>query len=102
MLYEGPYELSDALSLAFLYLLDMPSTRKYIRAGHDMEVHNRATYSLLYLLSSLLGCFFGVYGLLYETKCRGKAAIECKGHKLDVEVMARLAFDTVYIYHGFC
>ncbi|RPB20737.1 hypothetical protein L211DRAFT_791659 [Terfezia boudieri ATCC MYA-4762] len=38
VLYEGPYELSDALSLAFLYLLDLPATRKYIRAGHDMEV----------------------------------------------------------------
>lgn len=38
VLYEGPYELSDTLSLAFLYLLDMPATRKYIRAGHDMEV----------------------------------------------------------------
>ncbi|KAF8466401.1 Rapamycin-insensitive companion of mTOR, N-term-domain-containing protein [Kalaharituber pfeilii] len=38
VLYEGPYELSDTLCLAFLYLLDMPATRKYIRAGHDMEV----------------------------------------------------------------
>ena len=38
VLYEGPYELSETLAMAFLYLLDMPATRKYIRAGHDMEV----------------------------------------------------------------
>ena len=38
VLYDGPHELSDTLSLAFLYLVDMPATRKYIRAGHDMEV----------------------------------------------------------------
>lgn len=38
VLYDGPYELSDTLALAFLYLLDMPETRKYVRAGHDMEV----------------------------------------------------------------
>ena len=38
VLSDGPYELSDTLSLAFLYLLDMPSTRKYVRAGHDLEV----------------------------------------------------------------
>jgi len=44
VLYEGPYELSDALSLAFLYLLDLPATRKYIRAGNDMEVHDRVIY----------------------------------------------------------
>ncbi|KAL7275461.1 hypothetical protein RUND412_001589 [Rhizina undulata] len=38
VLSDGPYELSDTLSLAFLYLLDMPATRKYVRAGHDLEV----------------------------------------------------------------
>jgi hypothetical protein len=38
VLSEGPYELSDTLSLAFLYLLDLPVTRKYLRAGNDIEV----------------------------------------------------------------
>ena len=38
VLGDGPWEIADALSLAFLYLLDMPETRKYVRAGHDLEV----------------------------------------------------------------
>jgi len=38
VLGDGPWEIADALSLAFLYLLDMPDTRKYVRAGHDLEV----------------------------------------------------------------
>ena len=47
VLYEGPYELSETLAMAFLYLLDMPATRKYIRAGHDMEVSASLSYFLL-------------------------------------------------------
>jgi rapamycin-insensitive companion of mTOR len=38
VLGEGPWEIAESLSLAFLYLLDMPDTRKYVRAGHDLEV----------------------------------------------------------------
>ncbi|RPA97850.1 hypothetical protein L873DRAFT_1689620 [Choiromyces venosus 120613-1] len=38
VLSEGPYELSDTISLAFLYLLDLPVNRKYIRPGNDLEV----------------------------------------------------------------
>lgn len=38
VLADGPWEIADSLSLAFLYLLDMPSNRKYVRAGHDLEV----------------------------------------------------------------
>lgn len=38
VLSDGPYELSDTISLAFLYLLDMPDSRKYIRPGNDIEV----------------------------------------------------------------
>ncbi|KAI5778923.1 Rapamycin-insensitive companion of mTOR, N-term-domain-containing protein [Geopyxis carbonaria] len=38
VLAEGPWEIADTLSLSFLYLLDMPATRKYVRAGHDIEI----------------------------------------------------------------
>ncbi|TGZ82274.1 hypothetical protein EX30DRAFT_220854 [Ascodesmis nigricans] len=38
VLADGPWEIADALSLAFLYLLDMPQSRKYVRAGHDLEI----------------------------------------------------------------
>jgi hypothetical protein len=40
VLSEGPFELSDTLSLAFVYLLDLPATRKYLRAGNDLEVRH--------------------------------------------------------------
>jgi rapamycin-insensitive companion of mTOR len=38
VLAEGPWEIAESVSLAFLYLLDMPATRKYVRPGHDIEV----------------------------------------------------------------
>ncbi|KAK9451377.1 Rapamycin-insensitive companion of mTOR, N-term-domain-containing protein [Limtongia smithiae] len=36
-LAKGSYELSDSIMMAFLFLLDMPSTRQYIWAGIDLE-----------------------------------------------------------------
>ena len=41
-LSDGPYELADTLVIAFLYLLDMPETRQYVRPGHDLEVSQRS------------------------------------------------------------
>ncbi|KAJ6256105.1 hypothetical protein Dda_9197 [Drechslerella dactyloides] len=38
VLVDGPAELSDCIVIAFLYLLDMPDTRQYIRPGHDLEI----------------------------------------------------------------
>ncbi|KAK6353200.1 hypothetical protein TWF696_005183 [Orbilia brochopaga] len=38
VLVDGPTELSDCIVIAFLYLLDMPYTRQYIRPGHDLEI----------------------------------------------------------------
>ncbi|KAF3940113.1 hypothetical protein ABW19_dt0207420 [Dactylella cylindrospora] len=38
VLADGPLELSDSIVIAFLYLLDMPHTRQYIRPGHDLEI----------------------------------------------------------------
>jgi rapamycin-insensitive companion of mTOR len=38
MLSEGPPALASLLSPAFLYVIDSPSTRKYLRPGKDLEV----------------------------------------------------------------
>lgn len=38
VLRDGPYEFSEFVYPAFLYLLDMPATRQYVRAGCDLEV----------------------------------------------------------------
>ncbi|KAI1484278.1 Rapamycin-insensitive companion of mTOR, N-term-domain-containing protein [Daldinia eschscholtzii] len=37
-LAEGTYKSPESLSAAFLYLLDAPHTRKYLRAGYELEV----------------------------------------------------------------
>lgn len=37
-LAEGSYKSPESLSSAFLYLLDAPHTRKYLRAGYELEV----------------------------------------------------------------
>lgn len=50
VLSDGPYELSDTISLAFLYLLDMPASRKYIRPGNDIEVSAPQAILLLSLV----------------------------------------------------
>ncbi|KAI9820272.1 MAG: hypothetical protein M1827_005894 [Pycnora praestabilis] len=37
-LADGTYAASESLVAAFLYLLDMPSTRKYLSSGHELEI----------------------------------------------------------------
>ncbi|KAI9848354.1 MAG: hypothetical protein M1838_000540 [Thelocarpon superellum] len=38
VLGDGTYEASPSLVMAFLFLLDMPGTRVFLRAGHGLEV----------------------------------------------------------------
>ncbi|KAI0022018.1 Rapamycin-insensitive companion of mTOR, N-term-domain-containing protein [Xylariomycetidae sp. FL0641] len=38
VLAEGTYKSPESLSAAFLFLLDSPQTRKYLRAGYGLEV----------------------------------------------------------------
>ena len=35
---EGTYEASESLTAAFLFLMDAPQRRKYLRAGYELEV----------------------------------------------------------------
>ncbi|KAJ8124783.1 hypothetical protein O1611_g8857 [Lasiodiplodia mahajangana] len=37
-LAEGTYKSPESLSAVFLFLMDAPQTRKYLRAGYDLEV----------------------------------------------------------------
>jgi rapamycin-insensitive companion of mTOR len=43
-LSEGPAALSSLLIPVFLYIIDSPSTRRYLRPGQDLEV--RPTLSI--------------------------------------------------------
>lgn len=62
-LADGPYELSVSLSIVFLYVMDKPETRQYLKPGLDIEV------SLSFLESwnvttdarraDYLSCFYG-------------------------------------------
>ncbi|KAI9798930.1 MAG: hypothetical protein M1825_004943 [Sarcosagium campestre] len=38
ILGDGSYEASESLVTAFLYQLDLPSRRKYLKAGHGLEI----------------------------------------------------------------
>lgn len=87
VLADGPYELSDTISLAFLYLLDMPASRKYIRPGNDIEVHQPPGYcfdTCMLTVPVAKGCFFGVYGLLFgqSTSTRRKVEVKREGDQL--------------------
>ncbi|KAK7524655.1 Rapamycin-insensitive companion of mTOR, N-term-domain-containing protein [Phyllosticta citriasiana] len=35
---EGLYQASESLTASFLYLLDVPSRRKFLRAGHELQM----------------------------------------------------------------
>lgn len=35
---EGTYEASESLTAAFIFLLDAPQRRQYLRSGHELEV----------------------------------------------------------------
>lgn len=38
VLGEGTYDASESLTSAFLYLLDSPERRKYLRSGYELEI----------------------------------------------------------------
>lgn len=51
---EGTYVASESLTAAFLFLLDAPQRRKYLRAGHELEVLFVAFTDSLYASPSFL------------------------------------------------
>lgn len=51
---EGTYEASESLTAAFLYLLDAPERRKYLRSGYELEVLFTAFTDSLFAKESIL------------------------------------------------
>lgn len=51
---EGTYEASESLTAAFLFLLDAPHRRKYLRSGHELEVLFIAFTDSLFAKESVL------------------------------------------------
>lgn len=47
-LADGNYEVPESLTTAFLYLLDTPQGRKYIRAGQCLEVSDWSSSGIEY------------------------------------------------------
>lgn len=39
-LSDGPYDVSPHLAACFVYVMDRPGTRQYLRPGVDVEVHS--------------------------------------------------------------
>ncbi|KAI1815872.1 Rapamycin-insensitive companion of mTOR, N-term-domain-containing protein [Poronia punctata] len=53
-LAEGTYQSPESLTAAFLYLLNRPQTRKYFRAGYDLEVMFTAFTDVSYVYEGAL------------------------------------------------
>ncbi|KAJ3557255.1 hypothetical protein NPX13_g9966 [Xylaria arbuscula] len=53
-LSEGTYKSPETLSAVFLFLLDAPQTRKYLRAGYDLEVMFTAFTDSLFLYEGVV------------------------------------------------
>ncbi len=51
---EGTYEGSESLTAAFLFLLDAPQRRKYLRSGYELEVLFTAFTDSLFAKESIL------------------------------------------------
>jgi rapamycin-insensitive companion of mTOR len=51
---DGTYEASESLTAAFLYLLDAPQRRKYLRSGYELEVLFTAFTDNLFAKQSIL------------------------------------------------
>ena len=51
---EGTYEASESLTAGFLYLLDAPQRRKYLRSGYELEVLFTAFTDSLFAKESIL------------------------------------------------
>ncbi|CAL3965744.1 unnamed protein product [Diplocarpon coronariae] len=51
---EGTYEGSESLTAAFLFLLDTPQRRKYLRSGYELEVLFTAFTDSLFAKESIL------------------------------------------------
>lgn len=51
---EGTYEASESLTAAFLFLLDAPQRRKYLRSGYELEVLFTAFTDSLFAKESIL------------------------------------------------
>ncbi|GAP89317.2 putative cytosolic regulator Pianissimo [Rosellinia necatrix] len=53
-LAEGTYKSPESLSAVLLFLLDGPQTRKYLRAGYDLEVTFTAFTDVLFLYEGVV------------------------------------------------
>lgn len=51
---EGTYEASESLTAAFLFLLDAPQRRKYLRSGYELEVLFTAFTDSLFAKEAIL------------------------------------------------
>jgi hypothetical protein len=51
---EGTYEASESLTAAFIFLLDAPERRKYLRSGYELEILFTAFTDSLYAKESIL------------------------------------------------
>lgn len=51
---EGTYEASESLTAAFLFILDSPQRRKYLRSGYELEVLFTAFTDSLFAKESIL------------------------------------------------
>ena len=51
---EGTYEASESLTAAFIFLLDAPQRRKYLRSGYELEILFIAFTDSLYAKDSIL------------------------------------------------
>ena len=51
---EGTYEASESLTAAFIFLLDAPQRRKYLRSGYELEILFTAFTDSLFARESIL------------------------------------------------
>ncbi|KAJ8123591.1 hypothetical protein ONZ43_g500 [Nemania bipapillata] len=77
-LSEGTYKSPESLSAVFLFLLDAPQTRKFLRAGYDLEVVFTAFTDVLFTYEAVVKQNVKAISLALKT-CKGEMAYDDEG-----------------------
>lgn len=85
-LADGPHEISPILANAFLYLVDSPRTRVYLKPGVDLEVSH---HYLVYLLSTPPDSYLQI-ALTGLTDAYGKGAAHAEQMRASSRVVATM------------
>lgn len=84
-LADGTYEVPESLVASFLYLLDMPRGRKYLRAGQGLEVGLLVNGKAAWFADLSPGSILILHRFPGIPCARAEVEIQCKGYWISTQ-----------------